>query len=271
MSLATSGLLALPLVALALATVVLRVNGLIDAVAFFVAWLWVTAEQSNYGDISWFGVSCYVLMSLCCGVLGALVYRVINWPLIATGIASIFWSALMVIPVFHLAYAGSFRTRVDRDVINAVLQSDIAEGASFLWTFVPGHVLGLVTMTFVVVSCALHLQDRSPKVSLSSGSSIGFVAVSGLLIAQMGEVYPRVARETIAVISEYRNELKDYRQLLHERNLALKPVEAVKDGFGETYILVIGESLAANHMSLYGYPRSTTPNLRRLEAAGSLI
>ena len=36
-------------------------------------------------------------------------------------------------------------------------------------------------------------------------------------------------------------------------------------------VLVIGESLAASHLSLYGYERDTTPNLRALEAAGALV
>ena len=36
-------------------------------------------------------------------------------------------------------------------------------------------------------------------------------------------------------------------------------------------VLVIGESLAASHLSLYGYERDTTPKLRALEASGELV
>ena len=36
-------------------------------------------------------------------------------------------------------------------------------------------------------------------------------------------------------------------------------------------VLVIGESLAASHLSLYGYARDTTPKLRALEAEGALV
>jgi heptose-I-phosphate ethanolaminephosphotransferase len=34
----------------------------------------------------------------------------------------------------------------------------------------------------------------------------------------------------------------------------------------QTYVIVVGEALNRNHMSLYGYPRDTTPNLNRLSS-----
>jgi heptose-I-phosphate ethanolaminephosphotransferase len=34
----------------------------------------------------------------------------------------------------------------------------------------------------------------------------------------------------------------------------------------QTYVIVVGESLNRNHMSLYGYDRETTPNLNRLSS-----
>lgn len=45
-------------------------------------------------------------------------------------------------------------------------------------------------------------------------------------------------------------------------------VSVKKSETPQTYVVVIGESLNRNHMSLYGYGRNTTPNLTRLESQG---
>lgn len=62
---------------------------------------------------------------------------------------------------------------------------------------------------------------------------------------------------------EYRNQLASLQALMKE-NSALPPLANLTDTSGNaprTLVLVIGESTQRGHMSLYGYPRETTPQL----------
>lgn len=63
--------------------------------------------------------------------------------------------------------------------------------------------------------------------------------------------------------TQYRTQLANMEALLEE-NKQLPPLPNLKDayaGLPATLVLVIGESTNRDHMSLYGYPRSTTPKL----------
>ncbi|EPA7739532.1 phosphoethanolamine transferase CptA, partial [Shigella flexneri] len=65
---------------------------------------------------------------------------------------------------------------------------------------------------------------------------------------------------------QYRQQLNSLTKLLNENN-ALPPLANFKDESGNeprTLVLVIGESTQRGRMSLYGYPRETTPELDAL-------
>ncbi len=68
---------------------------------------------------------------------------------------------------------------------------------------------------------------------------------------------------------QYRQQLGSMQALL-QKNAALPPLKNLVDANGDTprtLVLVIGESTSRKHMSLYGYPRETTPQLDALKAA----
>ena len=52
-----------------------------------------------------------------------------------------------------------------------------------------------------------------------------------------------------------------FRAELEKRKLEGLSFSATKEAGKELYVVVIGESLNENHMSLYGYHRNTTPLL----------
>ncbi|MDR3322921.1 MAG: phosphoethanolamine transferase CptA, partial [Zoogloeaceae bacterium] len=71
---------------------------------------------------------------------------------------------------------------------------------------------------------------------------------------------------------QYRQQLDNLEHLL-AGNAALPPLEKLTDANGNaprTLVLVIGESTTSQRMSLYGYPRPTTPRLDALKTAGQL-
>jgi heptose-I-phosphate ethanolaminephosphotransferase len=66
---------------------------------------------------------------------------------------------------------------------------------------------------------------------------------------------------------QYQKQLTNMHALL-EKNNSLPPLSGLKQKDGDlpsTLLLVIGESTNRNHMSLYGYNRETSPNLKKIE------
>ena len=74
---------------------------------------------------------------------------------------------------------------------------------------------------------------------------------------------PAAPWQFISGYYQYRQQLTSLNSLLNENN-ALPPLANFKDSSGDaprTLVLVIGESTQRGRMSLYGYPRATTPKL----------
>jgi heptose-I-phosphate ethanolaminephosphotransferase len=77
---------------------------------------------------------------------------------------------------------------------------------------------------------------------------------------------PAAPWQFISGYYQYRQQLTSLNSLLNENN-ALPPLAHFKDNSGDaprTLVLVIGESTQRGRMSLYGYPRKTTPELDAL-------
>ncbi|WP_166783669.1 sulfatase-like hydrolase/transferase, partial [Escherichia coli] len=77
---------------------------------------------------------------------------------------------------------------------------------------------------------------------------------------------PAAPWQMITGYFEYRSQLASLQALLKE-NSSLPPLANLTDASGNaprTLVLVIGESTQRGHMSLYGYPRETTPQLDEL-------
>jgi heptose-I-phosphate ethanolaminephosphotransferase len=87
-------------------------------------------------------------------------------------------------------------------------------------------------------------------------------AASGLA----SKLEPAAPWQLVMGYVQYRNQLSSLNRLL-DSNHALPPLANLKDESGDaprTLVLVIGESTQRGRMSLYGYPRETTPELDAL-------
>ncbi|MEK1906453.1 MAG: phosphoethanolamine transferase CptA, partial [Pseudomonas sp.] len=77
---------------------------------------------------------------------------------------------------------------------------------------------------------------------------------------------PATPWQLVVGYRQYRQQLDNMQALLAD-NAKIPPLRNLKDAHGEqpaTLVLVIGESTNRQRMSLYGYPRQTTPELDKL-------
>lgn len=131
--------------------------------------------------------------------------------------------------------------------------------AIFLWSRLrpvyiprPWHWLASFALLFGLVLNPVGMKMVTRGQSLAQASTV-----------LMGRMEPAAPWQFVMGYIQYRSQLESLNALLSE-NSALPPLKNMKDLSGDaprTLVLVIGESTQRGHMSLYGYPRETTPEL----------
>lgn len=140
--------------------------------------------------------------------------------------------------------------------IEAILQTDLAEAFGYVATR-----LFPLWAAFWAASVVLLLVTlpRSPDRVTSRRAAQAILLVGGLAFLALGR---GIVTEPIKIIQSYQDGVQEIR----EATLRWKsqPPAPVSSDFDGTIILVIGESTSRHHMSIYGYPRETTPRLSAL-------
>lgn len=98
---------------------------------------------------------------------------------------------------------------------------------------------------------------------LVTGTFIKHKPIAKTLNGMASRMEPAAPWQFITGYYQYRHQLSSLNRLLDANN-ALPPLANLKDSSGDaprTLVLVIGESTQRGRMSLYGYPRETTPEL----------
>jgi heptose-I-phosphate ethanolaminephosphotransferase len=161
------------------------------------------------------------------------------------------------------------KTRITRPLINTLFITNSSESSEYLKSkFSVFHIL--VILLFVVASIALFFSKRKSKgqaPKLSFKFLILFVIAFGLasFTGPFG-----------ALSSEYYLYLKNkemLKNLSEERAKGLNQISisyTIPPNAAKKIIIIIGESLNRNMMSLYGYPKNTTPNLLALSKEAKL-
>jgi heptose-I-phosphate ethanolaminephosphotransferase len=111
--------------------------------------------------------------------------------------------------------------------------------------------LVLVGLIAYPLACDLLIKHRTPAKAVSSLTS---------------RMEPAAPWQMIIGYTQYRTQLNSLQGIL-DKNRELPPLANLKDSSGDaprTLVLVIGESTQRGRMSLYGYSRDTTPELKAL-------
>ena len=234
--------------------------------------LTMLADQLNFGDTSpaiqlaYFSLATLALVPL-------LLLRAVTPPRLAwlhgTG-ALLLLLPLFLVPFFYIVHALEFGTEVTPDALYAVLQTNAGEALEFLRTQLPARSLAAAAALLLLVGALALGQQKSRH---QGGAMLPLSAILLLASSVTWAVgsEPRIYSLTGDAIATYEEELSRFLALQERvRQAGFRP-EATKSGEGETYVVVIGESLNRDHMSLYGYPRETTPQLDTLAKQGKLL
>ncbi|MBG4639063.1 phosphoethanolamine transferase CptA [Pseudomonas aeruginosa] len=202
---------------------------------------------------------------------------------LAAVIGLVLWAASLV----GLSYFGIYHQEFSQSVIFVMFESNTAEASEyFSQYFNPWMTLGLVLYSLVAILLWRRLRPvYLPRFSALPVAVLLIVATIGYpfykqLVSQgrpfdealdkvQARMEPAVPWQLLIGYQQYRQQLGSMQALL-QKNAALPPLKNLVDANGDTprtLVLVIGESTSRKHMSLYGYPRETTPQLDALKAA----
>lgn len=240
--------------------------------SFFVFFIYTFAERITFNGISPGSIIGYTSVLVGLAIVFSFLYsflsflRLPRWFVILTGLLL---ALIAASPLIFISYKLSFGAPVAKEALYAIFQSNTSEGLDFLSDFIPlkSIVVFLFSLLLILSIIWWHRNSEIKRPNFSAWFSI---LLSMTVIASVYAVEARLPALIITSLKEYQAELDQFKKLQDKRQFSAEQVQATKQEEGETYVVILGESLNKHHMQMYGYPRDTTPRLQALLDAGEL-
>lgn len=173
-------------------------------------------------------------------------------------INSLIFICLSTLPIVLLLYFLNYGYALSKDAIFAVFQTNFSEAIEYSSDFV-SPIWAILYVTFIILIIISFIKhSRIQKIKINNVILIFIITFLSTLILTNTKDF--LAYNFISKgIEDYKAEIKLFKIIQDQRKKGIFHFTASKEGKGETYIVVIGESLNKNHMSEYGYFRNTTP------------
>ncbi|WP_278409186.1 phosphoethanolamine transferase CptA [Pseudomonas rhodesiae] len=198
---------------------------------------------------------------------------------LAAVIGVVLWACSMA----SLGYFFVYQQEFSQSVIFIMFESNISEAGEYLTQYFAWWIV----LAFIAhTALSIFLWTRVRPVYLPRGQAL--LAATAILVAIVGyplvkqiarsetladgidrfetRIEPAVPWQMIVAYRRYTEQLDNMQGMLHSAS-QIPPLTNLKDaaaGQPSTLVLVIGESTNRQRMSLYGYPRTTTPELDKL-------
>lgn len=232
----------------------------------------ILAEKLNFGLLSFDQMLVYMLLLFSITFLFTLLYQELSFVKrykVATILSYAAAIILYVVPLSFIVYALNYHVPVTNDVLVAVFQSNTHESMEYISDFISVKYIVLFVFITLFVGFLLYRQETKETAKIER-SLLLFLIIVFFSIASVQFTSLRLPHFLIKGFSAYSFELDRFKELLAKRKTGTIQYKAVKKEQGETYIVIIGESLNKGHMGVYGYVRQTTPNLSKMYRNGEL-
>ncbi|PTT61519.1 hypothetical protein DBR26_26800, partial [Pseudomonas sp. HMWF007] len=200
--------------------------------------------------------------------------------LLAALIGLVLWACSMA----SLGYFFIYQQEFSQSVIFIMFESNVSEAGEYMTQY---FAWWMVVAFLAHTAFAYFLWTRLRPVYMPRGRAL--VAAVAIVIAVVGyplvkqtmrmgsfaqgfekfetRIEPAVPWQMAVAYHRYLDTLADMQGMLHNVS-KIPPLKNLKDASADqpkTLVLVIGESTNRQRMSLYGYPRNTTPELDKLK------
>lgn len=179
--------------------------------------------------------------------------RLFLWLLMFFGIVS---------DIVTTAYIVKYGKPLSRAAIVVAFGSDLRETCGYLSSQWGPVVLVGIGLVFLLLRTLYVMLNRisAPAFTRRSVVSLLLFLALGLSLRSKGDYYINVGFEFFSALKEYRTTVTQFRHIRElQAKTGMQPLTVKKNGSGETYIIIIGESACRDFLSSYGYHIRTTP------------
>jgi glucan phosphoethanolaminetransferase (alkaline phosphatase superfamily) len=231
------------------------------------------AEKLNFGVLNFDNILTYAILIFSMTFLFSFIYQelaIAKKFKIATMFSYITAMTIYAIPLVFIIYALNFDTKVTKDILYAIFQSNSSESYEYISDFIHYKYILLFIFITSFIGFLLYKQESEKSEKIERSLLLFTIIIfSSIFISQFSNL--RLPKFVISGFEKYSNELKLFRDVQSKRKTGDIKFNASKKNKGETYIIVIGESQNKKHMGLYGYFRDTTPLLDQINKEGEMI
>lgn len=177
-------------------------------------------------------------------------------------IAYFFTIVLFVIGIFEISHWAIIKGPITITSLLVISNTNFQESLEFLDLTSNIKLLYLLPY-FIIFLKAIQYIKRS-KTQYINYKIVSLVALTSIVFIAENYYNNRLLRkgapQSVNLIFTFASKLDLYKEIL--KNPKPKKIQAsATNPKGQTFVLVLGESLSRNHMSLYGYNKATNPKL----------
>lgn len=191
-----------------------------------------------------------------------LVENIVNNRFIAFVSNYIITILFVILPISLIGYYLKFSETISKEDLFAIFQTNYEEMIEFLSAYYGLNHLVLLLSILIILGLALSRKTQI-QIEKRQFKKVSLFLLLSLVLISVFFSQVRLFHLITESHEEYSIELSKFRET-QEKFKDLK-FSAEKKEKGELFVVIIGESLNKNHMSLYGYHRKTTPNLDSLK------
>ncbi len=178
---------------------------------------------------------------------------------------------LLSLPLLFIFYQLNFDATVTKETLYAIFQSNGGESYEYITNFVhPLYLVAFFVMLFVI-GILLYRQERVMVKRYKKIGSLCFMVVGFGLLSYLLIHHMKSANLVGDACISYYEELNKFKAMRDKRKSNSLSFDAKKKEQGETYLVIIGESLNRKYMGLYGYFRENTPHLTQMNRDKNLM
>ncbi len=231
------------------------------------------AEKLNFGILSFQHILTYSILLFTLTLIFTFVYHeltILKKYKIVSIFSFIMTFMIYIIPLFFIIYALNFDHKVTKEILYAIFQSNSSESYEYISDFISIKYILLFIVITATTGVLLYIQEKKETITIKKSLSI-FIIITFLSIVLIYFSQLRLPEFVIDGFETYHKELELFKRVQEKRKTGKIIFNATKKAEGETYIIIIGESLNKKHMGIYGYLRQTTPLLSKKNDAGDLL
>lgn len=179
---------------------------------------------------------------------------------------------ITIFPLFYILHYSMVGGPLNYDSLVAIFQSNTAEAGEYVSSFTS---LINILIIFIALSLISWLAYRFSTTNDPQESTYNVLKPS-LILLFIFIIIPKdkgLFSYPFVSFSNYLNELSQVKSNQQEKQKSNAAGDFIvsKSGKGETYIVIVGESLNKHHMGIYNYEKNTTPKLDSLVQDNELI